>query len=435
MRKKLQNKKELQKEFWKVGNTLFWSLNVVILFSVILDVILLSKDWLDFVLLKLVLLLLFYVTYNVFKKKYATPNILIHLILFSFNFLALISISHSGITNRIIYTSLLIALFVAFNTMVIWSILNSVIQYGLVILTFTTLVFIGIINDPFLILKEGGYLFLILGLISLFFPKIRKKVLIEKIESNLATHTKVKYLEDKLYKTQNQYNSLQKKVEKKENESKFLFQQLSNDLNNLNNAINNIDTQGSEEKKKDLVALIQNLRNQSSIYFKPTNLNTENASYLSDYVDIKQVYLEVFSAFSNKIKEKNITGIDRLIATNTLIAGNERIFKTIIYNILNFMVVFSNEDEKIEVTLDNIKEDVVFSVANKTQGIKTEEIESYFRDIEFVNYDYKKHSDSLKIGLRISKQLTEKMNGYFSYVSSEKMGFELKIEFKTYKQN
>jgi len=110
-------------------------------------------------------------------------------------------------------------------------------------------------------------------------------------------------------------------------------------------------------------------------------------------------------------------------------------FKTIIYNILDFMVTFSKEHDEIEVHIENKKDDVVFSVANKTQGINTIEIESYFRDMEFVNYDYKKHSNSLKIGLRISKQLTEKMNGYFSYVSSEKMGFELKLQFTTSKAN
>ena len=61
--------KELQKELWKIGNTIFWSLNAVILLTIILDVIILSKNWLDFVLLKLFLLFSFYFTYNVFKKN------------------------------------------------------------------------------------------------------------------------------------------------------------------------------------------------------------------------------------------------------------------------------------------------------------------------------------------------------------------------------
>lgn len=435
MENKLQSEKKLQKEFWKIGNTIFWSLNAIILFSIILDLIILSKNWLDFVLLKLFLLVFFYVTYNVFKKNHSTPNILIHLVLFCFNFLALMSISYSGTANRITYTTLITALFVAVNTIIIWHIINSVLQYFLVIITFTVLVYMGIITDPIRILREGGYLFLVLGFISFFFPKIREKGLIERIEIEIHADEKIKYLESELSKTLNYYNILQKKVSRKENESKFLFQQISNDLNNLNEAFDSIDENCSQEKKKDLIALIENLRNQSSIYFKPTNLNTKDTSYLDNYVDIKQVYLDVFNSFTNKIQEKNITGEAKLIATNTLIAGNERILKTIIYNILNFMVVFSNENEEIEVVIDNIKEDVIFSVSNKTQGIQTEEIESYFRDVEFVNYDYKKHSDSLKIGLRISKQLTEKMNGYFSYVSSEKMGFELKIEFKTFKQN
>lgn len=426
--------KELQKELWKIGNTIFWSLNAVILLTIILDVIILSKNWLDFVLLKLFLLFSFYFTYNVFKKKHATPNILIHLVLFSFNFLSLISISYSGIGNRIVYTSLLIVLFVAFNTIVLWSIVNSFIQYLLVIVTFIILVLMNVITEPLQILREGGYLFLSLGFISFFFPKIRKKALIERIDIGVRADERINYLGGELSEVNANYALLQKKVLKKENESKFLFQQISSDLNELSETLIGVEDSCSEKEKKDLDALIQNLRNQSSIYFKPININTVDKNYATDTIDVKQVYIEIFKSFENKIKEKNITGIDNYPATNTLILGNEKVFKTILYNILNFMVTFSNENDKIEVTIDNRKDETIFSVSNKTAGIDTAEIESYFRDLEFVNYDYKKHSDSLKIGLRISKQLTEKMKGYFSYVSSVKMGFELKVQFKTYKQ-
>jgi len=429
-----QKEKELQKELWKIGNTIFWSLNAVILLTIILDVVILSKNWLDFVLLKLFLLAFFYFTYNIFKKKYGAPNILIHLVLFSFNFLSLISISYAGVGNRIIYTSLLIVLFVAFNTIVLWSIVNSFIQYFLVIATFILLVSMNVITEPSLVLREGGYLFLSLGFISFFFPKIRKKALLERIDVGVRADEEINYLAGELSETSTNYALLQKKVLKKENESKFLFQQISSDLNELNQALVGIEGGCSKEVKTDLESLIQNLRNQSSIYFKPININTVDKNYSREKIDVKQIYLEIFKSFENKIKEKNITGIDKYPATNTLILGNEKVFKTILYNILNFMVTFSNENDKIEVTIDNRNGETVFSVSNNTAGIDTGEIESYFRDLEFVNYDYKKHSDSLKIGLRISKQLTEKMNGYFSYVSSVKMGFELKVQFKTYKQ-
>jgi signal transduction histidine kinase len=434
LKEELQQEKELQQEFWKIGNTIFWSLNAVILLTIILDVIILSKNWLDFVLLKLILLGFFYFTYNFFRKKKARrPNLLIHLVLFSFNFLSLISISYSSIGNRIVYTSLLIVLFVAFNTIAIWSIVNSFIQYLLIIVTFIVLVSMDVITDPFQILREGGYLFLSLGFISFFFPKIRKKALIERIAIQLRAEDKINFLGGELSETKAKYTLLKKKVLKKENESKFLFQQISNDLNELNETLIGVEDSCSEKEKKNLDSLIQNLRNQSSIYFKPININTIDKNYSTDKVDVKQIYLEIFKSFENKIKEKNITGKDNFLTTNTLIVGNEKILKTILYNILNFMVTFSNENDEIVVTIDNRKNETVFSVSNKTEGIETVEIESYFRDLEFVNYDYKKHSDSLKIGLRISKQLTEKMNGYFSYVSSAKMGFELKIRFKTYK--
>lgn len=438
MEKNLLKEKELQKEFWKIGSTIFWSLNAVILFTIVLDIIILSKNWFDFVLLKLILLGFFYFTYNFFKFRYKAPNLLIHLTLFSFNFLALISISYSGTGNRVIYTSLIIALFVAFNTIAIWSIINSFIQYILVVITFIGLTLVGVIADPYLVLQEGGYVFLILGFISFFFPKIKKNIIIERIAIQLGADEKISYLQGELSETLTSYKLLQKKVLKKENEAKFLFQQISNDLNKINDVITEVEDDVNVEKKKkieNLDALIQNLRNQSSVYFRPININANKTSYATDTVNVLQVYQNVVKSFSDQIEEKNINYIEWLTATNPQIVGNEKMFKTILYNILNFMVIFSNENDEIEVSLNNVKGDTVFSVVNKTHGINTSEIESYFRDLEFVNYDYKKHSDSVKIGLRISKQLTQKMNGYFSYVSSENMGFELKIQFETFKQS
>jgi len=341
LEKNLLKEKELQKEFWKIGSTIFWSLNAVILFTIVLDIIILSKNWFDFVLLKLILLGFFYFTYNFFKFRYKAPNLLIHLTLFSFNFLALISISYSGTGNRVIYTSLIIALFVAFNTIAIWSIINSFIQYILVVITFIGLTLVGVIADPYLVLQEGGYVFLILGFISFFFPKIKKNIIIERIAIQLGADEKISYLQGELSETLTSYKLLQKKVLKKENEAKFLFQQISNDLNKINDVITEIEDDVNVEKKKkieNLDALIQNLRNQSSVYFRPININANKTNYATDTVNVLQVYQNVVKSFSNQIEEKNINYIEWLTATNPQIVGNEKMFKTILYNILNFMV-------------------------------------------------------------------------------------------------
>ncbi|GGF78917.1 hypothetical protein GCM10011397_22490 [Wenyingzhuangia marina] len=436
MKKTFKNK--LKEEFWKIGNTIFWSLNAVILLTIILDVIILSNNWLELVFLKLFLLAFFLITYNLFKKRYGAPNILIHLVLFSFNFLALISISNSEILDRLLYTTLLIAMFVGFNTMTVWSIINSFIQYFLVIVTFMVLILIGSVQEPFQILREGGYVFLLLGFVSFFFPKVRRSVLVDRVKLQLKNENKINVLTEELTETEKKYDLLAKKVLKKENEFKFLFQQISSDLNKINGILLEVKENTPEQEKhkiEDLDSLLQNLRNQSSVYFKPININSTNQIIVKDSINVKEAYLKVYKLFKNQIIEKRLNITQDLDAIDYVIAGNERMFNTVIYNILNFAVIFSNEDDNISVKLENIDKKIVFSVGNTNKGLKTSEIEDYFRDIEFVNYDYKKHSDSVKIGLRISKQLTEKMNGYFTYVSSENRGYRLKIQFTAYKEN
>lgn len=429
-------KKQLQIEFWKVGDTIFWSLNAVLLLTIILDVIILSENWLDFVLLKLFLLAFFYLTYKVFEEKHGTPILLIHLILFSFNFLALISISYSGTGNRVLYTTLLTAVFIGFNSIAIWSIVNSFIQYILVIIVFVALFYTEAITDPFVILKEGGYLFLFLGFISLFFPKTKKSILIDRFKVLFKSNDQIKKLGTELSMVKSDFKSLREKVLKKENEYKFLFQQISNDLDKIDETLLEVKEKASDQEKikiDDLGALLQNLRNQSAIYFKPINLNPSKQNFFIDFVNIKKVYEDTFQSFKHQFKDKNLQLLEKLTDSHRLITANERMFRTIMYNVLNFVMIFSEDNDQIEIKLEDFKDTIAFKVSNKTYGLNTSEIESYFRDVEFVTYNHKRHNDSVKIGLRISKQLTEKMNGYFSYVSSENMGYELKIQFHTNK--
>jgi len=429
-----EHKKELQKELWKVGHTVFWSINSVILFTIAADVILLTRNWLEFVISKLVLLLFYFFSYNFFKNKYNSPNFLIHLVFFGFNFLNLIAISEANGLNKFIYTTILITAFISFNSIIIWKVINSFFQYILVIIVFAILVNFEMITNPNQILLEGGYLFLLLGFLSLFFPRVKEVVLKNQIKLQVKTKEKIDGLNKELVNTNTKYTFLKEKVLKKDNESKFIFQQISNNLDEFSKVINSRNNLDAENSDK-LIALIENLRNQSSVYFKPVHINTEGSqNFATDIIDLRSIYQATFNILQKQIQEKELQLTEVIAEKNTLILGNEKVLKTIIFNILNFMIIFSKKEDEIDIHLSNLNNDIIFCITNKTNGLNNLEIESYFRDIEYVNYNYKKHSDSVKIGLRISKQLTQKMNGYFSYVSSEKRGFEMKLKFKTYNQ-
>lgn len=432
MIKSFEHKKDLQKELWKVGHTVFWSINSVILFTIAVDLILQTNKWLEFVISKLVLLFFYFISYNFFKNKYNTPNLLIHLVFFGFNFLNIIAISEANSINKIIYTTILITAFVSFNSIIIWKVINSFFQYILIIIVFVILVNNQMITNPDSILLQGGYLFLLLGFLSLFFPRVKEVVLKEKIKLQIKTEEKINVLNKDLAVTNTKYTLLKEKVLKRDNESKFIFQQISNNIDQVLAVINNRDSLESSDK---LISIVENLRNQSSVYFKPININDEGSKKLAtDIIDLRLIYKATFKLLQKQINEKEILLTEVISNSNTLVLGNEKMFKTIIFNILNFMILFSKKEDKIGIHLSNLNNDIIFCITNKTNGLNNLEIESYFRDIEYVNYDYKKHGDSVKIGLRISKQLTQKMNGFFSYVSSEKSGFEMKLKFKTYKK-
>lgn len=322
----------------------------------------------------------------------------------------------------------------SFNAVVVWSVINSFIQYVLLVFTFVILVYLDVIIDPNQVLKEGGYVFLLIGFMSSFFPKARVSTLKERVNVQLELKTKIDDLTSELSKNQTKYKLIKSRVLKKENEYKFLFQQITNDINKIESTLKELEIKESQKDLGgDLNSLLQNLRNQSSIYFKPINLKVDNQNFLADFVDVKRVYQDTFKVFKNQMLKNNLHITENITDKEVAINANEKMFNTVLYNTLNFVVLSSHLEDKIEINIENKNETIIIRIVNKTLGLDTSEIESYFRDVEFVNYNYRKHSDSVKIGLRISKQLTEKMNGYFSYVSSEKMGYELKIQFKKYK--
>jgi signal transduction histidine kinase len=431
----LHFEKEYERRLWKSANTVFWSIIALIFFTVATDFILLKKNWFDYVALKVLLIVFFYLSYNFFNGRYKKPNLLIHIVFFSFNLFNLISITEADYLYRVVYITILTTSFILFNSLIIWSAINSFFQYILIIISFFILINVELVPNPSEILKEGGYVFLSAGFLSLYFPRMKEVILKQKIADQIKTNERLFFLENEVHQTKSQYLQLLDKMNKKDNESKFLFQQISNDLNKINEVLyseNFSDSLNNKEKNEKLISLVENLRNQSSIYFKPINSNS-SVKFSKEPVDLKLIYKLVFKSFIKEFQLKELNLTEEFSNTKTVVYGEEKIFKTIFFNILNFITIYSKKGDEIEVQFENQNNNTIFKISNKTNGLNSLEIESFFRDLEYVNYDYKKHSDSVKIGLRISKQLTQKMNGYFSYVSSEKLGFEMKLQFKTHK--
>jgi hypothetical protein len=159
----LHFEKEYERRLWKSANTVFWSIIALIFFTVATDFILLKKNWFDYVALKVLLIVFFYLSYNFFNGRYKKPNLLIHIVFFSFNLFNLISITEADYLYRVVYITILTTSFILFNSLIIWSAINSFFQYILIIISFFILINVELVPNPSEILKEGGYVFLSAG--------------------------------------------------------------------------------------------------------------------------------------------------------------------------------------------------------------------------------------------------------------------------------
>jgi len=116
-----------------------------------------------------------------------------------------------------------------------------------------------------------------------------------------------------------------------------------------------------------------------------------------------------------------------LQAEKSMVYVDKNIANTAIYNLMNYAIRFSKNNDTIQVISRNYQDLIILELVNRTTGIPMSQLESYFRNIGDYQMDDGKSNQGL--GLSIAKNNIELLDGHLRYSSSKSLGFEFLVEF------
>lgn len=166
-------------------------------------------------------------------------------------------------------------------------------------------------------------------------------------------------------------------------------------------------------EQKENLALIEDTASKLSLLVNDLidaiKLRHEDLQLDLIIVDLHVVTQVVFQLLSFDLQGKKVKLVNR-IKPRTFVSADENRLRQILYNISSNAVKYT---EKGEITADTIEKDgtITLTISDTGIGIPAESWEKVFQDFYQDALADRQHSHSMGLGLYISRQLAQKMNG------------------------
>jgi len=251
-----------------------------------------------------------------------------------------------------------------------------------------------------------------------------------KAEKEIADYIKQlktvqKKLEIKRKKMEELNMSLQESqkelLELNENKNKF-FSIIAHDLRSPFMALSGISQMISEDMDS---MSVKEVKNMASVIYNSTqnlyklmenllhwaNIQMDTLKISPSKIDIKKISEQVVLTFQLPLNEKNITVVNNI--KKTFAFADEECVKTILRNLINNAIKFSNKGSKIKLSSRIIKSKSVVKISVKDfgVGITKTTLAKIFSIKEKVSKKGTNNEIGTGLGLILSKELVEKNNG------------------------
>src|ERR1700761_8832419 len=177
--------KDIGKKAWYQTNNIIWTILFLYPLISIIDFIYTPDIWLQFLIVRIITVLVIYVLYNYFRRKGLNYRFLLHVSFFLLSATCAMLCNMVGVDHLQIYFLVYSAVILFFNLQVFWEPIHSVIQslIALVLLV----IFFNIFNDYTieLFISSGGQFFFIVASVSCLIPSARFKVMEREARSQL----------------------------------------------------------------------------------------------------------------------------------------------------------------------------------------------------------------------------------------------------------
>ncbi|RFZ81275.1 hypothetical protein DYU05_20040 [Mucilaginibacter terrenus] len=439
---KEEYKKEVLKKAWYQTNNIIWSIIFLYPIFSIIDFIYANNIWLQFLIVRIITVLIILGLYNFFQTKKYNYRLLLHIAFFLLSATSAILCNVVNIQDQLIYFLTYSAILLFFNLQVFWEPVNSIIQTLVAILLLALFYKLFSEYTLDLVVQNGGNFFFVIAFISCLIPNARYKVMARDVRSQILIEKSNDQLKEQNRDINEKNNIIDRQYEqlRKLDDQKNSFINIAgHDLKNLigqitmsNNMLREEDYRLSTDQKEfsnfiaesadKMLYMLNKLMDVKEIESPEMKFNME-------IFDINSEVTHVFRGLQETAQMKNIHLVDNILKL-PLNVKLDRVFTGQVFqNLLSNAIKFSQTNNNIKVVTSLQRQKFVFEIIDEGVAIGQQELDMMFNKLKTLNDASSGNVESrLGLGLSIAKLMTKELGGELTYRSDDN-GNYFRVEF------
>lgn len=438
---KEEYKKEILKKAWYQTNNIIWSIIFLYPIFSIVDFIYANGIWLQFLIVRIITVLIILGLYNLFQTKKYNYRILLHLCFFFLSVTSAVLCNVVGLQEQLIYFLMYSAILLFFNLQVFWEPVNSIIQTLIAILLLA--IFYKLLSDYSLdlVVSNGGNFFFVIAFISCLIPNARYKVIAREVRSQILIEKSNDQLKDQNRDINEKNNIIDRQYEqlRKLDDQKNSFINIAgHDLKNLigqivmsNNMLKEEDYRLSADQKEFSTYISESADKMLYMLNKLMDvkeIESPEMKFNMEIFDINAEVLHVFKGLQETAQMKNIHLVDNVLKL-PLNVKLDRVFAGQVFqNLLSNAIKFSQTNNNIKIVTSLQRQKFVFEIIDEGVAIGQQELDMMFNKLKTLNDASGTIESRLGLGLSIAKLMTKELGGELMYRSDDN-GNYFRVEF------
>jgi len=433
--------KDISKKAWYQTNNIIWTILFLYPLFSIIDFIYTPDIWVQFLIVRIISVLVIYALYSFFRRKNYNYRILLHITFFILSAISALLCNVVNIQQLNIYFLVYSAIILFFNTLVFWESIHSVIQ-SLIALVLIALFFNTLSQYTLdLFISNGGQFFFIVAALSCLIPSARYKVIERDVRSQILIEKSNEQLKsqnrDIIEKTaliDRQYERLVKMDEQKNSFINIAGHDLKNLIGSImmsNNMIKEEEYRLSADQKEFIDYIAESAEKMQYMLNKLMDVKEIESPELKFKMEIFDINTEVRHIFRGLIETaqmKNIHLIDNILKLPLHVKLDKVFAGQVFQNLLSNTIKFSQTNNNIRVITSLQRQKFVFEIIDEGIAIGQEEMDMMFNKLKALSETSEVQESRLGLGLSIAKLMTQEMGGELLYRSDEN-GNYFRVEF------
>lgn len=438
---KEEYQKEISKKAWYQTNNIIWTIIFLYPIFSIVDFIYANNIWLQFLIIRIITVLVILGLYNLFQTRKLNYRILLHICFALLSVTMAILCNIVNIQQQNIYYLIYAAILLFFNLQVFWEPINSIIQTLLAILFLA--IFYNTLSEYTLdlVITNGGQFFFIIAFISCLIPNARFKVIAREVRSQILIEKSNDQLKEQNRDINEKNNIIDRQYEqlRKLDDQKNSFINIAgHDLKNMigqivmsNNMLREEDYRLSADQKEYAGYIAESAEKMQYMLNKLMDvkeIESPEMKFNMEIFDANQEVAHVFRGLQETALMKNIHLTDNILKL-PLNVKLDRVFAGQVFqNLLSNAIKFSQTNNDIKVVTSLQRQKFVFEIIDEGVAIGQEELDMMFNKLKTLNDASGSMESRLGLGLSIAKLMTKELGGELIYRSDDN-GNYFRVEF------